>query len=423
MQHPIHSYFKKLTLENVRCFGQKQSMQFYKDGQSYPNWTVLIGENGTGKTTILRTLALMLLFHWRGSQWRKFVDGFYFFREQGIKPIIQIEIESYLQGEKISTPDSLRIEIKNGDIFLDGSSQDPHLEEFANTLDIFAYGASRKISESALTKEQDFPAISLFDEHADLINAEEWLVQADYLSMKDESLAQRRDQVKNLLRKLFRDEITDIEITTQNQKPTVLFKTPYGRVDLHNLSLGYKTLIAWMVDFARGMFTKYPQSSNPLAEPAILLIDEIDLHIHPKFQYHLIEFLSKTFPKTQFIVTAHSPLIVQSASKANIVLLKKKGDSIKVENDPEIVRNWRIDQVLTSDLFGLKGARDPETEKKIRRRRQLLRLDKRTEKQEKELASLDEALGNLPVTESPEALKAIQIIKKAAKKRKDDTDR
>jgi hypothetical protein len=138
-----------------------------------------------------------------------------------------------------------------------------------------------------------------------------------------ESQARRRDQIKEILIDILPD-VDDIAFTTpseQQPSPGVRFRTPYGLVSLRDLSLGYRTLIAWMVDFASRMFDRYPNSPNPLTEPAIVLVDEIDLHLHPKWQRSLIGFLSKRFPNTQFIVTAHSPLVVQAASNANVVLL------------------------------------------------------------------------------------------------------
>gem|GEM_PF-4408421 len=69
-------------------------------------------------------------------------------------------------------------------------------------------------------------------------------------------------------------------------------------------------------------------------------------------------FLSGIFKQTQFIVTAHSPLIVQSApEEANIVLLKRQGDHVIIHNNEQLIKGWRIDQVLTSDLFDLPSAR------------------------------------------------------------------
>ena len=94
-------------------------------------------------------------------------------------------------------------------------------------------------------------------------------------------------------------------------------------------------MIAWVVDFAGRMIERYPDSPDPLAEPAVVLVDEIDLHLHPKWQRELIGFLTERFPNTQFIVTAHSPLIVQAAAGANIALLKREGDHVVIENHPE----------------------------------------------------------------------------------------
>src|SRR5258708_13262756 len=111
-------------------------------------------------------------------------------------------------------------------------------------------------------------------------------------------------------------------------------------------------MVTWMVDLAARMFESYPDSNNPVAEPAIVLVDEIDLHLHPKWQRKIFEYLSDKFPQTQFIVTAHSPLVVQSAPiDANIVLLRKEGGHVVIDNEKTSVQNCRLPQILTTHLF------------------------------------------------------------------------
>ena len=146
-----------------------------------------------------------------------------------------------------------------------------------------------------------------------------------------------------------------------------------------------------MVDFAHGLFEKYPDSPNPLAEPAICLVDEIDLHLHPRFQQKMIRFLSELFPKTQFIVTAHSPLIAKSAveSESNLILLRREDNEIEVVNDPQVVKRWRVDQLLASDLFEV-------FDEKMERRRDLLRKPERSSDEEAELKSIEKELNIIP---------------------------
>jgi predicted ATP-binding protein involved in virulence len=109
-------------------------------------------------------------------------------------------------------------------------------------------------------------------------------------------------------------------------------------------------------------------------KPRLYLVDEIDLHLHPKWQRKLIVDLTKHFPNTQFIATAHSPLVVQAAENANIALLKRNGDHVEIINNPEEIRGWRIDQILTSDLFGLESAWSPQVEAIFNRKEELLCL-------------------------------------------------
>ncbi|RZK27842.1 MAG: hypothetical protein EOO63_12540, partial [Hymenobacter sp.] len=119
-------------------------------------------------------------------------------------------------------------------------------------------------------------------------------------------------------------------------------------------------------------------------------IDEVDLHLHPKWQRELLATLSNIFPKTQFIATAHSPLVVQAAGDegANVVLLRREGDQTVVVTDAEDVRGWRVDQILTSSFFNLETARSVKTEKKLARQAALLNKLKLTAKERRELEAL-----------------------------------
>jgi hypothetical protein len=300
-----------------------------------------------------------------------------------------------------------------------------HKGAFEPFLDLvcYGYGATRRMGAGALSAlKESRPNDSLFFEDVPLRNAEEWLLQADYAASKD-SLVQggareRRDRIKKLLIDLLPD-VTDLRFTAPDVNvpaARVEVKTPYGWVTMRDLSLGYRTLIAWMVDLASRLFERYPDSPNPLAEPAVVLVDEIDLHLHPKWQRLLIGYLTEHFPNTQFIVTAHSPLVVQSATDANIVVLRREGDHVVIDNDVASIRGWRVDQILTSDLFGLETARPPQIEEHLKERTALLSKPRLTPKDEARLRELETAIGPLPTGETKTEREALELIKRAAER-------
>jgi predicted ATP-binding protein involved in virulence len=194
----------------------------------------------------------------------------------------------------------------------------------------------------------------------------------------------------------------------------VRFVTPYGVVPLTGLSLGYQTTIAWTTDLALRLYDRYPDSPDPLAEPAIVLIDEIDLHLHPCWQLRLIEDLTPHFPQVQFIATAHSPLMVQVNTDANLAVLHQKDGQVVIENEPYFVRNWRVDQILTSDLFGIPSARNPHVQRLIEERNALLDKLDRNPDDEARLRKLEHELDNLPTAEHPEDQEAMDLIRQAA---------
>lgn len=258
------------------------------------------------------------------------------------------------------------------------------------------------------------------DEDVALRDPEDWFLKADYNARLHGADAERfatfaervRDALVNIL-----PEVAEIRIQpaeAPGRSPRVEAKMPDGWVPLRRLGFGYQSQIAWLVDFASRMFERYPDSPDPLAEPAVVLVDEIDLHMHPRWQREVVGYLTERCPNTQFIVTVHSPLVVQAAAGANIVLLRREGDHVVIDNDPEVLENWRVDQILTSELFGLESARPPQIETPLKERRALLAKPRLTGRERARLADLEAQIGELPAGESAEERRAMELIRRAA---------
>ncbi|RYE16338.1 MAG: ATP-binding protein [Sphingobacteriaceae bacterium] len=228
----------------------------------------------------------------------------------------------------------------------------------ANILTI-GYGVNRRTSVNSLNKSEkkDFVG-NLLEENNELINVEDWLMQTDYAAKNGIKEAEGTfEKIKSILTSGILPHVTDIKITSQKNFNTVenyveLF-TDYGWIRMSKLGYGYRSSISWILDLAKRMFDFYPNEKDPLSMPAIVIVDEIDLHLHPEWQRKLVKYLSNIYPNVQFIVSAHSPLIIQSADKINLILLRKEGDHVNV-SQPNIptFKGWSIDEIL-SELMGL----------------------------------------------------------------------
>ncbi|OAD19163.1 ATP binding protein [Candidatus Thiomargarita nelsonii] len=114
---------------------------------------------------------------------------------------------------------------------------------------------------------------------------------------------------------------------------------------LDQLSDGYRTTLALVMDLARRMAQANPQ--NTLASEAIVLIDEVDLHLHPLWQQHVLVDLMRTFPNTQFIVTTHSPQVLTSIKPEHIIHLRRSGGEIIAETTDSYSYGAKSGKVLT----------------------------------------------------------------------------
>lgn len=426
-------YYRSLTVENVRCFADAQTLPLSDEkGRPY-HWTLILGENGTGKTTLLQALAAISIRGWTENNLSTPADSSRFFEQltrwsqinSAFRPQSQKRLRA---GMTVSTgldADSLYSDEAWFD--LDGLD-----EPYGNTFSIdrevgspanvlCAYGPMRRSIDARLgaVDARKDEVIDFLEGKVTSLDVEEWFLQRDYAASstatepaaREESrrwLAIARETVLSIL-----PGVTDL-VPRSTGGPTGQIRlyavTAHGTVPFRELGFGMQSTLAWVVDLAVRMMTAYPDSADPLKEPAVCLVDEIDLHLHPRWQRVLLQQLSERFPNVQFVATAHSPLIVQAAPDANVVVLRRDGERVVIDRAPESVRNWRVDQILTSDLFGLPSARPAALDGLIEERERLLAKEKPSAKDTSRLAALRAEIGAHPAGESPTLLEAEELL-------------
>ena len=444
-------YFTKLVIENIRCFKDQQELKLTKDDDCPARWTLILGDNGVGKTTLLQCLADMRpKFNPPPDDddddpYPKPVEP-EFAREaddHALTALIRVgdnvraKLSAFLtagvplttqeehQTEFISTELSItQTAGQIAEVKFDGTAPSVNFSQERDEPLVLGYGAGRHPAVTDTEKHSSLgPVDSLFRVEATLMDAEEILCQLDYSALKGRVESKNQlDSMKKMLAAIL-PGIADpgcIEVLGPTQMPVGLYgvtgvrvRTHYGHVPLSQMSLGERTVFAWSVDIAWRLTKRYSDSPNPLEEPAIVIVDEIDLHLHPRWQREIRERLTKQFPNVQFIATAHSPLMAQSALDANLAVVQQSGDHSVILNDPIVVRSWRLDQLITSDLFDLQSARSREVEEAQKRRAELVEKSALSPEEHAELIELDRMVLNLQ-TESDQDEETMRILRRAA---------
>ena len=370
-------YVSSIRITNLRSFRDAEVGFLHPgcdDPPPLPNVTLLLGDNGAGKTSILRAVALAALAPVIGS------SGFLPYRlvrrtTGESAESAEVEGTFVLHGEDRhgkqgkgadETVSTLARVDRRGDVerVVEGGSWGPDWEamfvERTPAFLVLGYGATRRVEsgasvdESARRKSRFIRyerVAGLFEEHVNLVPLSSWLPRLR------ESNPGRHRQVITLISELLP------EGTSIREKPEdgeYLFDHNGAPVPFAALSDGYRAFIGWTADLLYHVTFGAPSGARLDETRGIVLVDEVDLHLHPAWQRIVVPQLARTLPNLQFVLTSHSPLVVGTLHSGNLRVIEQDDGASIVKRLHEHVHGMTADQILVSSYFGLSTPRAPE---------------------------------------------------------------
>lgn len=346
-------FLKKIQLLNFKCLSNIE-LSFEKNKSINRKWTLILGENGTGKSNLLKAIALVTAGSNALGELIGNTDSWIRKNEESCTIIAVLETK---KGEertislKINQGDKLSNIISNNKEAL--HLIDDAIENAKRNYFVVAYGASRSLnndnfshSEKSRYGGRSVNVRNLFDSSFSLNPLTSWVIELDYRS-GEEGIKIVKDALTNFLPGTTFHGIN-------KDKKQVLFKTVDGIVPLEQLSDGYQNMAAWIGDLLFRVTETFRDYKRPLESRGLLLIDEVDLHLHPKWQRKLIDFISVKLPNFQVVATTHSPLTAQQADEGELFALKRNPNDV-VELIPFCgsPRSLLVNQLLMTPIFGL----------------------------------------------------------------------
>lgn len=323
-------WIERIELRNVRPI-RHLDLDLTRSSAATAGWMVLLGDNGSGKSSILQAVALTLT----GAQYRSRI---------GITPDQLLRRGARKGSVRVwlsNLPEPVSLEFARGASDFTGTAVPQVL--------LLAYGATRlRAGTGPQVPRSDVSHVeNLFDARHELTNPNDWLLGLD---------ADRFAQVTRSLHGLLALEPHN-EIVRDAKRGQIFISYGKQRDPFSEMSDGYQSMLVLTCDAMRTMLSLW---ASPEQAEGIVIIDEIGTHLHPRWRMRITAALRGVLPRVQFLVSTHDPLCLRGLEDGEITVINRNdaGDVVTLTDLPS-VKGMRVDQLLTSEHFGLGSAQDP----------------------------------------------------------------
>ncbi|MCW3053201.1 MAG: hypothetical protein JWN14_2371 [Chthonomonadales bacterium] len=390
-------YITGISISNIRSI---KTLAWEIEPVQGPGWHVIIGDNGSGKSTVLRSIALALIGASGAEALQQ--DWNTYPRDRTTPGVIEIDLrwggddrisgryqrrQSLLKSRiELAPEQDNNVQIKGVSFDTEGDTGDFHGPGFLQKSGWFSasYGPFRRFTGGSREEERLMDAkpvsgrhLSLFRENIALTESLRWLETLQFKKLEKDPEGDLLDAIKEFVnQKGFLPNDTRLH---QVSSRGVQFVDGNGStVLLEDLSDGYRSILSMTFELIRQLALAYsaqrvfnPEDRTRVRLPGVVLIDEIDVHLHPTWQRQVGLWFREHFPQMQFIVTSHSPFVCQASTVGTVYRLPTPGtdEEGKMVTGIELQRllYGNILEAYGTELFGEAMTRSEESYKRLHR--------------------------------------------------------